>query len=270
MVQILRQPTVHAFIGATLCGVLAGIVLADDAMEEINKYRDMLKDDNPAELIAMQGEDLWKTPRGPRNATLQNCDLGLGPGVVKGAYARLPRYFADTGKVQDLESRLVTCMVQLQGLTREEAVKGWYEPGSALESLLTYVAAQSKGEKIDVPAAHPKEAALYSIGEAFFWHRSGPLDFGCSTCHSHDNRRIRLQEVPNLTTAQGAREAVAQWPAYRVSQGAVWGMERRLLDCIRQMRYPEADFLSDAIVALEVYMQKNASGAVLDVPGIKR
>ena len=31
----------------------------------------------------------------------EQCDLGLGPGVVKGAYVQLPRYFADTGKVME-------------------------------------------------------------------------------------------------------------------------------------------------------------------------
>jgi sulfur-oxidizing protein SoxA len=111
---------------------------------------------------------------------------------------------------------------------------------------------------------------MYALGERLFYRRSGPLDFACSTCHAQDDKRIRLQELPNLTTRRGAQASMAQWPAYRVSQGAVWTMERRLIDCMRQMRFPDADFLSDAIIALQVYMQKNASGAVLEAPGIKR
>jgi sulfur-oxidizing protein SoxA len=67
----------------------------------------------------MKGEELWKQKRGPRKASLEQCDLGKGPGVVKGAFVELPRYFADTGKVQDLESRLLTCMDRLQGWTRK-------------------------------------------------------------------------------------------------------------------------------------------------------
>jgi sulfur-oxidizing protein SoxA len=63
---------------------------------------------------------------------------------------------------------------------------------------------------------------------------------------------------------------MAQWPAYRVSQGVVWTMERRLIDCIRQMRWPEPDFGSDVVIALQVYMQHNASGVMLEAPGIKR
>ncbi len=70
----------------------------------IAEYRKMLEDGNPAELYEAKGESLWKQARGPKKATLEKCDLGLGPGVVKGAWVQLPRHFADTGKVQDVES----------------------------------------------------------------------------------------------------------------------------------------------------------------------
>ena len=243
---------------------------AQSTMDEINRYREMLKEANPAELLEMEGEELWITPAGPNNATLEECDLGLGAGVVKGAYAMLPRYFADTGKVQDAESRIVTCMMQLQGFTRADATSGWHRSGSKNEALVTFVATQSRGEKIDVPAKHPREAEMYRVGQELFYRRSGPLDFACATCHGLDDRRIRLQDLPNLSTKAGAQASMSQWPAYRVSQGVVWTMQRRLIDCIRQMRWPEPEFLSDAVVALQVYMQKNASGVILEAPGIKR
>lgn len=243
---------------------------AQDTMDEIIRYREMLREANPAELLELEGEDLWTTPAGPKNATLEQCDLGLGPGVLRGAYTQLPRYFADTDAVQDAESRIVTCRMQLQGLSREQATRGWYKPGSENEALVTYVATQSRGEKIDVPAAHPREAQMYRIGEELFFRRAGPLDFACSTCHGVDDRRIRLQELPNLSTDAGARASMSQWPAYRVSQGVVWTMQRRLIDCVRQMRWPEPEFLSDVVIALQVYMQHKASGAVSEAPGIKR
>lgn len=262
--------TVTVLVAAFLSLCIAGGALAQDTMEEIIRYREMLAEANPAELLELEGEALWSTPRGPKNATLEECDLGLGPGVLRGAYTQLPRYFADTGKVQDAESRIVTCIMELQGLSREEATRGWYEPGSENEALVTYVATQSRGEKIDVPAAHPKEAELYRIGEALFYRRAGPLDFACSTCHGVDDRRIRLQELPNLSSKKGAQASMSQWPAYRVSQGVVWTMQRRLIDCIRQMRWPEPEFLSEVVIALELYMQHQASGVVSEAPGIKR
>src|SRR5829696_251576 len=68
--------------------------------------RQMLAEDNPGELWVERGQRLFYAKRGPKNASLEACDLGLGPGKLEGAFAQLPRYFADTGKVQDLESRL--------------------------------------------------------------------------------------------------------------------------------------------------------------------
>ena len=268
------MPTIHRRLAAVAAGACLTLAMSatgqDKAMEEIQRYRQMLQEGNPAELMEMNGEALWTTPRGPRGATLARCVLGLGPGKVEGAYAQLPRFFADTGKVQDAESRLVSCMTALQGLSVEEAIKNWHRPGSDIEALVTFVATKSKGAKIDVPARHPREAETLAVGEELFFRRSGPLDFSCATCHGQDDKRIRLQDLPNLTTARGAQASMSQWPAYRVSQSAVWTMERRLIDCMRQMRYPDADYLSDAVVALQLYMMKNASGAALDAPGIKR
>ena len=82
---------------------LTTVVFAQNAAEEIEKYRQALQDGNPAELWEARGEAMWKTPRGPSKATFERCDLGLGAGVVKGAYAQLPRYFADADRVMDLE-----------------------------------------------------------------------------------------------------------------------------------------------------------------------
>jgi sulfur-oxidizing protein SoxA len=75
----------------------------------------MLQDGNPADLFEAKGEALWKQKRGPKNASLEQCDLGKGPGVFKGAFVELPRFFADTNRVQDMESRLLTCMETLAG-----------------------------------------------------------------------------------------------------------------------------------------------------------
>lgn len=257
-----------AVIGLTASTI--GIGQDTRTADELQKYRDMLKDGNPAELMELRGESLWTTPRGPRNTTLERCDLGLGAGVVDGAYAHLPKFFTDTGKVQDAESRLVSCMVSLQGLTEADAVADWYKTGSDIEALVTFVATKSRGMPIATVAKHPKEIALRDVGEQIFFRRSGPLDFSCATCHSQDNRRIRLQELPNFLDRASARTSLISWPAYRVSQSAVWTLERRLIDCLRQMRYPDADFRADAVIALELYLHTQANGGVMEAPGIKR
>ena len=265
------MPTLHRWLAAAML-LLALPVAGQEksAVDEIMKYRQMLEEGNPADLMELKGQELWMTMRGPKRATLEQCDMGMGPGKLDGAYAQLPRYFADTGKVQDAESRLVTCMMVLQGFTLEDATRGWYKPNSDIEALVTYVATQSKGHKIDIPVKHPAEVEVLAVGTEIFWRRSGPLDFSCATCHSLDDRRIRLQDLPNFQVSASAQSSMVTWPAYRVSQSAVWTMERRLIDCIRQMRWPEPEFLSDAIVAIQSYLQNQARGGEMRGPGIKR
>ena len=80
-----------------------------------DQYRDLMGDDNPAVFVIDEGEELWFTAQGPKSATLEACDLGLGSGVTAGTYVRFPRYFADTGEVMDVEARLVHCMTTIQG-----------------------------------------------------------------------------------------------------------------------------------------------------------
>src|SRR5262249_33669273 len=111
---LLMRPLAAAALAALLCAAAAAQD-KDVTQREVERYREMLAEGNPADLAEARGEELWKAKRGPNAVSLERCDLGLGRGVVKGAYAQLPRWFADTDRVQDLESRLVTCMATLQG-----------------------------------------------------------------------------------------------------------------------------------------------------------
>ena len=243
-------------------------------VDEIAKYRAALQDGNPAELWEARGEDMWKQARGPKKASLERCDLGLGPGVVKGAYSQLPKYFADADRVQDLETRLVWCMVTQQGYTEADAKKNPFGAGNDkkadMEALVAYVTSESRGIRMNVPQSHPKEQEAYRIGEKIFYYRGGPHDFGCATCHGDDGKRIRLQDLPNLTKVDGARKAYTTWPAYRVSQGELRSFQWRLNDCFRQQRFPELEFASDASIALTMFLARNANGAEFDAPAIKR
>jgi len=238
----------------------------------IAEYRKMLEDGNPAELFEAKGENLWKQKRGPKSASLEQCDLGKGPGVVKGAWVELPRYFADTQRVQDLESRLLTCMETLQGLNAAEIAKTPFGRGeqSNMEALAAYVSAASKGMKMNLPQAHHEEKVMYEVGKRAFFFRGGPMDFSCASCHSVAGQRVPLQDLPDLTRTPGDGIGFAAWPAYRVSSGDLWSMQRRLNDCYRQQRFPYPGYASDVTVALGVYMGVNAKGAESIAPSIKR
>ena len=201
------------------------------ASQGIDEYRAMLQDGNPADLFEAKGEDLWKQKRGPKNASLEACDLGQGPGVIKGVFVSLPQYFAD---------------------------------------MATWVAAESKGMKFNLSQSHAQERVMYEVGKRLFFMRGGTHDFSCASCHGEEGKRIRLQDLPMLTKNPGDGIGFAAWPAYRVSNGQMWGMQQRLNDCYRQQRFPFPGFASDATVALGVYLGVNAQGAASIAPAIKR
>ena len=266
----------HLALAAALALATAGAAAQekDRTIEEIERYRQMLQEGNPAELLVVRGEELWKARRGPKNASLEQCDIGLGPGVVKGAYAQLPRYFADVDQVMDFEARLVHCMVTLQGFERAPLVKspfsGAGQRQTEIESITTYVVEQSRGATIAVPQNHPKEKAAHDRGRQLFYMRAGPYDFACSTCHGVDDQRIRLQDLPNFEKPAPAQRAFATWPAYRVSQGALRTMQWRINDCFRQQRWPEPIFISQGTIDLITFLGVKAAGGKMDSPAIKR
>ena len=236
--------------------------------------RQMLAEDNPGDLWVERGQRLFHDKRGPNKASLERCDLGQGPGVVKGAFAQLPRYFADTDKVQDLESRLLACMVELQGFKREDIIRtrfGNLDRDSDMEALVSYIGSQSNGMRMDLRLSHAKEREIYKAGEYAFYRRSGPLDFACVTCHGESGKRIRLQDLPNMTNAQEMRAAISTgWPAYRGTQSTVRTMQHRLYDCFWQMRLPDLGFASDLSVAITTYLNHSANGGVIKLPGVRR
>lgn len=261
-----------SFMAAAAALLVASNAFAQTASDGIAQYRALLADGNPAELWEAKGEELWKKARGPKNASLQQCDLGLGPGVVKGSFVTLPRYFKDTGRVQDLESRLMTCMQDLQGLDAAVIAKTPFGKGeqSNIESLVAWISSASAGLKFAIPQAHAEERNMYEAGKRIFFFRAGPYDFACASCHSQEGKRIRLQDLPDLTTAKGAGAGFGAWPAYRVSSGELWGMQRRLNDCFRQQRFPYPGYGSDATVALGVYMGVTSQGVASIAPALKR
>jgi len=268
----LTNTTAALAVLAALAAAGAAWSQTKSAAEGIAEYRKLLEDGNPAELFEAKGEGLWKQKRGPKNATLEACDLGKGPGVVKGAFVELPRFFADTGKVMDLETRLVHCMSSLQGLDAAEIAKTPFGRGEManVTALATWVAAESRGLRFNLSQGHPEERRSYEIGKRTFFFRGGTHDFSCAACHSVDGQRIRLQDLPNLTKNPGDGVGFAAWPAYRVSNGEMWGMQLRLNDCYRQQRFPYPGFGSEVTVALGTYMGVNAKGAASIAPAIKR
>ena len=260
-----------------LCLIAAG-TNAQKADPAVAAYRAALadKDGNPGLLIIDKGENLFKAAAGPKKVSLEKCDFGLGPGILKGAYAQMPRYMADTNRVEDLETRLLQCMVTLQGRNPDEVKAKRFanetknESNTEWEMIVSYVAAQSDGMKLSMAQSHPKEREAIAIGETLFHKQVGPMDFACATCHSATDKRIRLQALFNATDRNQAQSVMSAWPTYRVSHNAMRTMQHRMWDCHWQMRLPDIDMASPGTVALISYLTKQADGTTLDLPGMRR
>jgi sulfur-oxidizing protein SoxA len=266
---------------AVVCTVVAAAAGAwaqgDDAEKGIEKYRQMISDpmSNPGYLAVDRGEELWATKRGKKNVSLETCDLGLGPGKVEGAFAQLPRHFADADKVMDVEERILWCMEKIQEfdtapLRRRPFASSGGNPATEIEALVAFVTNKSNGQQFDSPLAHPKEKLAYALGEALFYRRVSVMDFSCATCHSQDGARIRLQALPTFDDPKQAQATMGSWPTYRVSQASLRTMQHRIWDCYWQMRMPDVGYTSEVVAALTVYLTQKAKGGEILVPSIKR
>ena len=246
----------------------------DAATLEFEKFRAEMEDSNPAELFEMKGEEQWKAKRGPKNVSLaESCDLGKGVGKVEGAYVIHPRYYADADAVMDLERSVVWCMVEKQGFNFDEIAKKPFADSTStpdITNLVTYVATHSKNMKIAVPLDDPKVRDAFETGKAMAAYRAGPYDFSCNTCHSGDGKRIRMQQLPNISVPQGAIKGVQGWPGYRMTGGVMLTHQWRMNDCFRQQRFPQPKYASDAVAYLLTYMIGTANGLEYKGPGIKR
>ena len=119
--------------------------------------------------------------RGPNNVSLEKCDLGKGPGVVDGAFAELPRYFADADRVMDVETRIMWCMEKLQGFKHADLVKDPYpgggQPVKDLGAIATYVASKSSGMKYAAKLDKPQGEGGGGAGPRDLLPAPGPVRF---------------------------------------------------------------------------------------------
>lgn len=230
----------------------------------------MMMPDNPAYWTMEEGEELFGEKRGPNNVSLEGCDFGKGPGVLEGAYVELPRYFADTGRVMDLESRLVHCMTTLQGFPPDDpAVKKKHGSNSDMMKLQTYIASKSSGYAWNPPMEHPLEIVLRDAGKVLFYRRAGVMDFSCNTCHGDSGKRIRASVLPNINTPQEWTKAIS-WPAFRVGHQNVRSSQHRVRGCYWQMRQGLSVAGSDASLAIISYWTDAARGQPAILPDMKR
>ena len=112
---------------------------------------------------------------------------------------------------------------------------------------------------------------MYDLGEKMFYFRGGTHDFACATCHGDDGKRIRLQDLPNLTskpkarrrpTRRGPRTASRRASCARSSGGSTTASG--------SSGFPSSCTGPTPSIALTTFLAHNANGAAFDAPAIKR
>ena len=96
-------------------------------------------------------------------------------------------------------------MVTLQGANKAKIsmlkLLQWRQAQKAtvIEDLVAYIYDESRGMSINVPQNHAIEKALLHAAKMLFTSKAVRLTSAAPVCHSEDGKRIRLQDLPNLT-----------------------------------------------------------------------
>lgn len=259
----------RAYVAMAVVAALALVTLAQEGevspAEEAKKQKEQLLKQSggvlPSDLYVAQGEELFMQKRGPKNVSLEGCDLGKGAGKLEGVVAELPRYFEDTKRVEDLDSRIRSCMIQLQGFKPEEIKR------ADVIAVAFYLASLSHEMPVNVKLSTPQEKQLHDLGEQLFWVRAGPRDMGCSTCHvTYKGKRAGVLPYSDVV----GEKVSSHWPAFRYSNDSALTMEDRIRTCYSNLSMPAPDHYSDAVIALSLWMAAQSNGAKMDLPGFIR
>ncbi len=235
---------------------------------------------HPGHSFVDEGREMFHKP-GPNGKSCATCH-GQDGVKLEGAYAKMPRYYKDIGKVADIDTRILACMTKYMGYDKKDekfmkAFNKWNGPYRV--PLASFVASLSNGQEINVQLNHPEEKRMYELGEKLWFMRVGARDFSCGICHTAlAGKRIRLQGLPNPVK----EKVYTHWPAYRFGSDRMWTMEDRVRSCYRAYflyleKWDEKkDWVkkpppySEWVIALELYMKKAANGGIVEVPGLLR
>ncbi|HID65669.1 MAG TPA: sulfur oxidation c-type cytochrome SoxA, partial [Aquificaceae bacterium] len=70
---------------------------------------------SPADVIVEEGRDYYHNLKGTTGKTCASCHGQDGANLV-GAYAKMPRYYTDIGKVADVDLRVKACLEKYVGV----------------------------------------------------------------------------------------------------------------------------------------------------------
>jgi sulfur-oxidizing protein SoxA len=210
---------------------------------------------NPGMLWVVRGEKLWREPGGKENRSCAGCHGDAGASM-RGVAARYPLIDAATGRMMNLEGRIMQCRAR-----RQQAAPLDYESDGLL-ALSAYVALQSRGMPVNV-SVDAQNRRHFEAGRAMYYGRIGQTNLSCAHCHE-DNWGRRLGAE---TLSQGQGNA---YPIYRLEWQTMGSLQRRFRSCLSGVRAEMLPYGAPEYLDLELYLAWRAGGLPVETPGVRR
>ena len=198
-----KRTVAAAAASLTLCLAGAGAQAQGSASEGIARYREMLQDGNPAELVSARARSCGRPSAAPKNVSLEQCDLGQGRASSRArtrscrATSPIPTRSWTTNRGWS------AAWSTLQGMIATPITKSPYSGAGQRQTDIEALAAYGRR---DVARHAVQRAAGASEGEGVVRARQ-PDVLTCAAARMTSRarpatatpaQRIRLQDLPNL------------------------------------------------------------------------
>ncbi len=208
----------------------------------------------PYEINIEKGEALFNKAFA-NGKSFATCFPKATDGGVKQNY---PYYDTKAKTVVTLEGDINKCLTS----NGEKAYK-WKK--GKMADLSSFLAYNSRGNKIDVKIPNGDAVKAYEQGKRHFLAKRGQLNLSCADCHVYySGSYIRADR---LSPALGH---VSHFPVYRSKWGGLGTLHRRYGGCNKQVRAKPFKAQSDEYRALEYFHSYMSNGLELNGPGARK
>lgn len=209
---------------------------------------------NPGMTTVEAGKDVFSS-KGKNGKSCASCHGEEGSKLDVKRIATYPVYSKKLKKPVTLRGQILMCRNNRMG-----GPKLHYGSQQALQ-LETFVRRLAHGQTIAVDVSGPM-APYYEAGKKLFHTRWGQVDIACHQCHDyHAGQNFRGQKL-----TQGQSNG---FPVYRFTEAQVVGLQKRITQCLVNLRAEPYPLGSKEYVNLEVYMSARSNGLKIETPGIR-
>lgn len=165
----------------------------------------------------------------------------------------------------DKKQTVVTLPYAINACRKQAKLEEYDYLGGEINSLIAYIANESRGEKINIKIPNEDALKAYQVGKKFYFTRRGQLNFACFHCHfDNAGKKLRTESLgPALGQTTG-------WPTYRNKWGALGPLHKRYIGCNKQVRAAPLAAQSETYRNLEYFHTHMNNGLPINGPSVRR